>query len=205
LSPQLTKDKLSKYFPVESVDQVVALIEQHRISLKMSGRRTTKLGDFKPPSSGKPARITINGDMNVYSCLLIFLHELAHLLVWESYGRQASPHGKAWKQVFGHLIREFVGSGHFHRSLMDALMDYSHHVKATGLADEVVVKQLRMFDHEVYDHVFLEELPDQAYFVTKNGKMFRKENQIRTRYKCYCPENRRFYLFHPLAKVKMTN
>ncbi len=184
---------------------MVALIEQHRIFLKISRGRATKLGDFKPPSNGKPARITINGDMNVYSCLLIFLHELAHLYVWESYGRQASPHGKAWKQVFGNLIREFVGNGHFHRSLTDALMAYSQRVKATGLADETLVKQLSLFDYEVCGHVFLEELPDQAYFLAKNGRMFRKENQIRTRYKCYCPENRKFYLFHPLAKVKLTN
>lgn len=201
LSRQLIKDKLARHFPVESVDQVMKMVTQHRFQLTISRRRASKLGDFRPPFQGKPARITVNGDLNIYACLLIFLHEFSHLLVWESAGHQSNPHGKAWKQIFGHQLREFVSHGHFHPSLHEAISSYSYKVKAGGLADETLVRELRRFDDD-YDALFLEELPDRAHFINLRGHLFRKEARIRKRYKCFCLTNNRYYLFNPLARVK---
>lgn len=203
LNRQIIKEKLAKHFPVSSVDHVMHMVDQHRFHLTISRRRASKLGDFRPPYQGKPARITVNGDLNVYACLLIFLHELAHLLVWESAGHQPNPHGKAWKQIFGHLLRESVQQGYFHPSLHEAIITYSYNVKATGLADEVLFKELRRFDNENdHDELLLEELPERAHFTNLTGHVFRKETLMRKRYKCYCLTNKRYYLFSPLARVK---
>ena len=39
-----------------------------------------------------------------YQFLTTFVHELAHLIIWEKYGHRAAPHGKEWKQCFGALL-----------------------------------------------------------------------------------------------------
>lgn len=139
--------------------------------------------------------------MNVYSCLLIFLHELAHLIVWEQYGRSMKPHGQEWKQCFGALIRKFVNIGYFHPLLHKSLNDYSFKVKASGLADESLIHDLRVFDNDEQLHALLEEIPEKGHFSTRNGRMYRKEERLRKRYKCLCLDNNRLYLFHPMARV----
>lgn len=194
---------MSRYFPVTSVDEIIRLASVHGFHLKISRGRASKLGDFRPSAKGRPHVITLNGDLNVHAGLLIFLHELAHLLVWEASGSRKSPHGTEWKQAFGGLIREFVAMGHFHRSLTDSLIAYSYKVKATGLGNEALMREMRMFDDEPHDHFLLEEIPMQSHFITRSGRMFRKEGQLRTRYKCFCFDNKRIYLFHPLARVKV--
>lgn len=198
-------ETLSRFFPVESVDYIMDLCRRDSFRLKICRGRISKLGDFRPSVSGKPHVITLNGDLNVYACLLIFLHELAHLYVWKLHGRSKKPHGLEWKTTFGQLIREFIDKGYFHPSLSSSLTAYSHKVKATGMADKQLLRELMVFDGEHQQHSLLEEIPDKGYFLTRSGKMFRKGERLRTRYKCLCLDTRKSYLFHPLARVVLAN
>ena len=49
---------------------------------------------------------------------------------------------------------------------------------------------------------FLDELVFDSIFSIRNGNMFRKGEKIKTRYKCYCLNNKRWYLISPAMKVK---
>ena len=198
------KENLARFVPVQAVEEVARLIESHRIQMKIRRGRLSKLGDFRPASMGRPHQVSINGNLNIYAFLMVFLHELAHLLVWEQYGKSVNPHGKPWKDSFGRLLREFVSKGFFHPSLAEAMIEYSFRVKAAGMGSPELQRQLRMFDPEPdqqSDHVFLEEVPYRSLFMAANGRVFRKEDQLRKRYRCLCLRNKRTYLFHPMAKV----
>lgn len=198
------KETLARFVPVEALEEVVRIIVQHRIQLKVRRARLSKLGDFRPSRNGSPHQITVNGTLNVYAFLLVFLHEYAHLLVWEKHGRAVAPHGKVWKDTFGFLLREALEKGLFHANLRDAIYDYSYHVKASGVATPELQRQLRLFDREAalaQDKVFLEDMPANSLFVASNGRLFRKEDKLRKRYRCLCLQNKRAYLFHPMAEV----
>lgn len=192
---------LSRFFPVESVDKVRELVEIHRFQLKFRRGRASKLGDFRPAANGKPPQITINADLNIYACLLVFLHELAHLVTWREPAQKQPPHSKIWKEAFGILIRQFVGAGYFHPALKDTLLQYSYNVKATGIGNEILTKELSFFNKHDDNSVLLADLPVHSHFATKSGRLFRKADQIRKRFRCTCLDNQKTYLFHPMARV----
>ncbi len=196
-------ETLARFIPVVAAEQVAGLIASHRMHLNISRARRSKLGDFRPAPKGALHRISVNANLNVYAFLLVFLHELAHLLVWEEHKNKVAPHGDQWKDQFGRLIREHVALGHFHPALQQQLLEMSWKPKAAGLGHEGLTRTMALFDKEPQkaQGVFLEELPAQSVFQASNGRVFRKEERLRKRYRCLCLETNRRYLFHPMAKV----
>lgn len=196
-------ETLARFIPVAAAEHVASLISSKHIQLKISNGRLSKLGDFRPAHKGSSHRISVNGTLNVYAFLLVFLHEYAHLQIWEMFANKVSPHGKEWKEQFGVLIREYVDLGFFHPALDEALVEFSCNTKASGLGDAQLTRALGLFDKDIADfgQIFLEELPGQSLFMASNGRSFRKEERLRKRYRCLCLENNRRYLFHPMAKV----
>mgnify|MGYP007057166006 CR=1 FL=1 len=208
-----SKDILSKHVPVEAVEHVVREVERYGIQLRITRGRASKLGDFKPAVNGGSHRISVNGDLNIYAFLLVFAHELAHLMVHEAHRKtgpgangpvRIQPHGKEWKRQYGELIRSYVGQGFFHPLLHDSLFRYAGKVRASGIAGEEVVRELRLFDGDPGEAapILLEEIPENSYFYSATGRLFQKGARLRKRYKCLCMRTKRAYLFHPMAKVR---
>ena len=50
-------------------------------------------------------------------------------------------------------------------------------------------------------HYPLEDLADGSVFITSNGKRYKKIEKIRKRYKCLRLDDKRLYLFSPVALV----
>jgi SprT protein len=97
--------------------------------------------------------------------------------------------------------------GLFSSSLKDEMIEYSFKIKAAGLASPELQRQLRMFDKEPAvenEKVFLEDIPENGLFFAANGRVFRKEDKLRKRYRCLCMRNKRTYLFNPMAEVTPT-
>ena len=94
---------LKKYVPLEYVDLVTDLLLKYRVVFKIVKPRKTKLGDFRAGVKNEKHQITVNGDLNKYSFLITTLHEFAHLITYDEYGRNAAPHGKEWKDNFTQL------------------------------------------------------------------------------------------------------
>ena len=95
-----------KYIPEEAIPLVEYLIIEHKINLKIVSERQTKHGDFRRLPNGH-MQITVNNNLNPYQFLLTLIHEIAHHVTYQKFGR-VQPHGKEWKTVFQHLMLPFL-------------------------------------------------------------------------------------------------
>ena len=196
------KEILSQYLPEDAVDSALNLIIEKRVHLKISRSRRTKLGDYRPPVRHPNHRISINYDLNPYAFLITFIHEYAHLLVFEQYGTKALPHGKEWKAEYRKLMVEFFRLDVFPPELQTLLEDSIRNAKASTFSELELTRLLKKYDKPgVNGHTHLEDLPADTVFVIQNGKRFVKGEKLRKRYKCRNLQNNRFYLFHPLTPV----
>jgi hypothetical protein len=196
------KEILMRYFPAQTIDQVAGYVTKYAVQLKFTTERTTKLGDYRPPGKKSSThRITVNGNLNPWFLYLVFLHEFAHLLVWNKYRNRINPHGLQWKQEFSAILKQLLFQNILPDDLVKPISDFSNNVKATFASDQVLWKALKNYDVKNGSEVFIEDIPENSYFVAGNGKIFKKEEKIRTRYRCLCMNNKRKYLFHPMATI----
>ncbi|MEJ2593540.1 MAG: SprT-like domain-containing protein [bacterium] len=195
-------ETLSRFFPVGAVEQVYDWIKNHRVHFRITRSRNTKLGDYRPPSrNGGSHRITVNHDLNAYAFLITFVHEMAHLKIHEQYGRSVRPHGQEWKQAYRSLMLPLLDRGIFPKDLQSALRRSLNNAKASSTGDLALSRVLARYD-KPSDHLHLEDLGQNQVFMTTNGRRFRKGERIRTRIKCLNLDNKRYYLFHPLTRIK---
>ncbi len=196
------KEIIIKYLPAQTVEQVIELITKYNIQLRITAGRNTKLGDYRPPGiKSKTHRISVNGNLNPWFLYLVFLNELAHLLIWNKYKNRVNPHGPQWKQEFSSLLSRLVFSDTLPSDLVVPVKKFSENIKATFASDPGLWKALKSYDKHSHDELFVEDVPLNSYFVAANGKIFKKEEKIRTRYRCLCMNNKRRYLFHPMASI----
>jgi SprT protein len=200
----MDKDKqvLGKYLPEQAVGLVYQSLQEKKVQLRISRKRNSKLGDFRASSNGHPHRISLNHDLNPYSFLIVFVHELAHLYVYEQYGNKVLPHGKEWKQAFRQLMEPYFALQLFPKDVHHALSFYLKNAKAANGTDLELTRVLSQFDEKKHDGIELETLPLGTRFVIPNGRIFVKMQKLRKRYKCQCVQSNRYYLFNPLAIVK---
>ena len=98
------KIALSKYVPEAALQYCVDWIIDYRIVIRITKSRSSKFGDYAPPSNGRGHRISINHDLNKYSFLLTFTHEVAHLLTWKRFKNRVDAHGTEWRYEFKTLL-----------------------------------------------------------------------------------------------------
>ena len=194
---------LKRYFPEASVAMVGAVFEQRRFKLHFKRPRASKLGDFRPPRAKNGlCAITLNLDLNPYQMLVTYVHEVAHYDVYQQYGsRMVQPHGTEWQNRFASLLLPFMTEAIFPKDLLEALQKHLQHIKASSTADQNLQRVMRRYDKHTENIVTVESLPTGARFVLKNGLVFQKGEKQRTRYKCYCESNGRWYFVSALAEV----
>lgn len=194
---------LKRYFPEASVAMVGAVFEQRRFKLHFKRPRASRLGDFRPPRAKNGlCAITLNLDLNPYQMLVTYVHEVAHYDVYQQYGsRMVQPHGTEWQNRFASLLLPFMTEAIFPKDLLEALQKHLQHIKASSTADQNLQRVMRRYDKHTENIVTVESLPTGARFVLKNGLVFQKGEKQRTRYKCYCESNGRWYFVSALAEV----
>jgi SprT protein len=193
------KEVLGKYLPDKSVFRVFEWIVEYKIQFRISRSRTSKLGDYRAPFQGKGHRISVNHDLNPYDFLITFVHEMAHLLIWEKYKNKVNPHGEEWKIAFRELMGPFLDGTIFPLEIENALKKHLQNAKASSGTDTGLSRILKQFDNK--PDVVLEQLPVDAVFAIENGKVFKKGEKLRTRYRCLCLNNNRMYYVNAMAKV----
>jgi hypothetical protein len=202
-----TKETLKRYIPEVAVDDVYYWLENKKIHLKITRKRTTKLGDYRPPIGYPTHRISINHDLNPFAFLITFLHELAHLLVYEKHGRVKMPHGIEWKREYKNLLVHFINKGSFPDDISKALSKNIEKSKASSSADLELTRVLKKYDNNGNDNsdnaaiIFLEEIEEGEKFIYGRNRLFLKMEKRRTRYRCKELSTGRIFLFHPLAEV----
>ena len=195
---------LRHYFPEAAVTMVGALYEQRCFKLRFKRPRSSKLGDFRPPRTQKDiCSITLNLDLNPYQMLITYIHEVAHYDVYQQYGsKKIQPHGQEWQTSFTSLLLPFMTNIIFPQDILTQLQHHLQHIKASSTADVKLQRVLKLYDKPSESVCTLESLPLRARFSLKNGLVFQKGEKQRTRYKCYCASNDRWYFVAALAEVK---
>ena len=197
---------LKQYFPQSAVPRVAALYEQRCFKLHFKRPRNSKLGDFRPPrTKNEICSITLNLDLNPYQMLITYVHEVAHYDVYQQYGsKHISPHGTEWQISFSQLLQPFLTETIFPKDALSALQKHLLHIKASSTADLKLQRVLRKYNKHIdTDNTTVESLPENAHFMMKNGLIFQKGDKQRTRYKCYCESNGRWYYVAALAEVQV--
>ena len=196
---------LKRFFPEAAVAMVGEIYSQRRFKLHFKHPRSSKLGDFRPPRAKNGiCTITLNLDLNPYQMLITYVHEVAHYDVYQRYGsRFVQPHGTEWQNQFTALLLPFMTEAVFPKDILAALQKHLHHIKASSTADQNLQRVLHKYDKNHETVTTVESLPDGARFVLKKGLVFQKGEKQRTRYKCYCESNGRWYFVAALAEVQL--
>ena len=180
---------------------IVKWIDYFQCEFKISRTRNTKLGDYRHPYGDKGHRISVNFNLNEYSFLVTTVHEFAHLLTWNEHKNKVKPHGLEWKNNFKKMMSPIFGLQVFPTDVHQAINQYMRNPAASSCGDLHLARTLKAYDVVKDDVLHLEQLPKDAVFKIKDGRKFAKGEQLRKRYRCVCLDDKRLFLFNPLAEV----
>lgn len=195
------KNILSQYLPEASVDYCFGLIKVNNVHLKIVNERQTRHGDYRKHPSGQH-QITVNNSLNKYRFLMTFVHEIAHLVAFEKYGRNIMPHGQEWKYVFQQLMVPLIRPEIFPNQLLPLLARHFRNPKASSDTDTTLSLALKQFDPPS-DKNYIFEVPYGSVFRIKNGRVFKKIALRTKRYECIELDSGKVYLFNPNAEVEV--
>ncbi len=195
------KEILARYIPERAVEPAFELIVKCNVHLKIVNERVTRHGDYRKMSDGRH-QITVNASLNQYRFLITLIHEIAHLVTFEKYGRYIKPHGIEWKRTFQQLMLPYINPDVFPIKLVPLIARHFKNPKASSDTDEKLSLALKQFDPE-NDKNYIFEIPLGSKFRLYNGKIFQKGNKRVKRYECVELNTGRVYLFNPNAEVEL--
>jgi len=190
-------EHLISYLPTHADLYVKKWLENHYITLKITKRRETKLGDYRKLIENNRHQITVNGDLNPYAFFFVFTHEVAHLKTFVQFdSRKINPHGKEWKTIFGHLLLESLHI--YPQELQPYILHHAKHPKASLGADINISKYI--IDDKNPAQTYLEDLEDGTIF-SIGKRVFKKESKRKLRYLCLELKTKKKYLINATATV----
>lgn len=194
-------DILEKYLPTHAVSSALLLIKENNVHLKIVNERRTRHGDYRRMPNGSQ-QITVNANLNNYRFLITLVHEIAHLVAFETYGRAIKPHGVEWKLTFRSLMLPFIRPEIFPHDLLPIIASHFRNPKASSDTDARLSVALKSFDRDT-DKNYIFELPFGAIFRIYNGKTFKRLDKRVKRYECIELDSGKLYLFQPNAEVEL--
>jgi SprT protein len=196
---------LEKYLPPDAAPLIGRWIDYFKCEFKISRNRNSKFGDYRSPYAGKGHRISVNYDLNPYAFLVTTVHEFAHLHTWNEHKQKAKPHGTEWKNNFKKMMQPFFEKDIFPQDVKHAITSYLNNPAASSCSDLNLYRSLRKYDPPKASeaHLTVEKIPMKALFKIKDGRVFRKEEKLRKRFKCVEVASKKVYLFSPVAEVEL--
>src|SRR5690606_23726281 len=147
--------------------------------------------------------ITVNASLNKYRFLITLIHEIAHLVAFEKFGRNIKPHGNEWKYTFQQLMVPFIRPEIFPNQILPLLARHFRNPKASSDTDATLSIALKEYDVKETDKSYIFEIPIGAKFRIHNGRVFKKIALRVKRYECIELQSGRVYLFQPNAEVEL--
>lgn len=196
-------ETLARYIPEHAVKPVFELIVANQVHLKIVNERQTRHGDYRRGHSGKH-EITVNASLNKYRFLITLIHEIAHLVAFEKFGRNIKPHGEEWKFTFQRLMIPFIRPEIFPGQLLPLLARHFKNPSASSDTDTTLSLALKQYDAQ-NDKNYIFEIPYGSVFRIKNGKIFKKLAVRTKRFECIEISSGKTYLFNPNAEVELIN
>ncbi|OAQ38986.1 hypothetical protein A5893_11765 [Pedobacter psychrophilus] len=196
---------LSKYIHIEAAQLIAKWIDFYHCDFKISKTRNTKFGDYRPPQNGNGHKISVNHNLNQYSFLVTTVHEFAHLVTWKEFTNKAKPHGLEWKTNFKKMMQPFFEFEVFPMDIKRAIVTYLENPAASSCSDLNLFRVLSSYDKKDPNLIHVDKIIENQQFVMKNGRVFKKLNRIRKRFRCVEVKTGLIYLFSPIAEVYLYN
>jgi SprT protein len=193
--------ELQSYLPQGSFEEVLFYLQHYHVHLTISRQRQSILGDYRHALSDKNHRISVNGNLNKYAFLITLLHELAHLFTYEKFGHRVMAHGQEWKNEFSKILAKFLLQKVFPPDIEKALLHTLQNPAASSCGDEKLLRVLHHYDKKKEGIHLVEQLPQGSLFSIKGGRVFKKGEKIRKRFKCIEVKTGKFYLFSAVYEV----
>jgi SprT protein len=194
---------LEQYLPPNTFEPAAEYLQQYKVHLTITRERKSILGDYRNAIHNRNHRISVNGNLNKFSFLITLLHELAHLLTFDKYGHRVQSHGKEWKAIFSGLLAQFIKSKVFPADIEKELIASISNPAASSCAEDGLMRILRNYDPKAEGDMLVEEIPAHGLFKLKDGRVFKKGEKLRKRYRCEEVGTKKVYLFSPVYEVKL--
>jgi predicted SprT family Zn-dependent metalloprotease len=186
-------------YPEWVVRYCVRLKRHYPFEFVQENSRFSKLGDFTYRTRTQPYVITLNKDLNKDQFLITLVHEIAHRVTAEKFGRRVQPHGNEWKRQFQRLMRPLLKNEVFRPSVLKPLEKHLENPKSTTFADPILIKALNSRMQK--GHFFLSDIGIGRAF-SFNGRYFKKLRTQRTNVLCREIGTRSNYLVPATAIVQ---
>jgi len=197
------KEILKNYMPEAAAPVIAKWIDYFQCEFKVSRNRGTKFGDYRSPFGGKGHRISVNFNLNIYAFLVTTVHEFAHLYTFNQHQHKAKPHGAEWKSNFKRMMKPFFEMEIFPADMAQVIRNYLDNPAASSCSDLTLFRALKKYDVKEASVISVEKIPANGLFKWKDGRVFRREERLRKRYRCVEVNTNRVYLFNPVAEVEL--
>ncbi|MBV6644212.1 MAG: SprT-like domain-containing protein [Cyclobacteriaceae bacterium] len=189
-----------KFVPSASIEYCLSVYNHFGFEFKIKRGRQTKLGDFRHDSKTGKSTISINNDLNPYSFLITYLHEVAHLVTFNEHKWKVQPHGVEWKANFKRVLQPVLNTDTFPAPVLNALHAHLKNPKASSCSDPTLYSILKQYD-QPSDNILLKNLNVGDSFEF-NSRKFKKLEKKRTRSVCLEMSTGRRYLISEIAAVE---
>lgn len=100
-------------------------------------------------------------------------------------------------------MQPFFEKDIFPQDIKQAITNYLNNPAASSCSDLSLYRSLRSYDTPKESVITVERLAANVLFKLKDGRVFRKGEKLRKRYKCVEVHSKRVYLFSPVAEVEV--
>jgi len=191
---------LSSFLTSETIKKINSWEEEFNVKVIVCSPSKSRLGVFIPKRHGSHL-LKINNNLNKYAFLITLIHEIAHAVIWEKYGRRVNPHGEEWKDQYKKMMLPFLNPEFFPEDVLRLLSNHMINPKATTVRDLELYMILKKYDKN--RSTLISEINDGDEFSIDNGKRFVRIEKLRKNYKCKEISTGKLYRFSPLAEVKL--
>lgn len=196
--------QMQLYMPEQACALVYNWIEAYPVFIRITKPRRTKLGDYRPKGKNGMPTITVNGNLNPYSFLITFTHEIAHHHDYCQRKTLKNPHGATWKKVYSNLLEELLIERCFPIDLEPKVRNHISNPKAASCSDSLLLAKLNEFnDEQALRLMDLEE--GSSFRIVSNHRVFRKGQLKRTRFRCQEISSSRYFMVHGQCEVELIN
>ncbi len=193
-----SKEVFQQFVPPNAVSYCNKLYEKLGFEFKIKKARQTKLGDYRYDHEIDRHIISVNNNLNTYSFLVTFLHEVAHLVAFKKHGNRIMPHGVEWKKCFKEVAQPMLTPDVFDERVLVALNKYFSNPKASSCSDPTLYNILRKFDSAPSLQLKDIQVGEDFRF---NKRIFRKLEKKRTRSVCLEIKTGRKYAIAEIAEI----
>lgn len=185
------------------MEWVYNYLNHYKVHFHVTRERRTKYGDYRWPQPNHAFHeMSVNGDLNPYLFLWVFLHEAAHLETHLKYS-SVQPHGHEWQAEYARLLAERLGD--FPEEARPLVSRYVSRIPLSRQLGSRVEEALHRYDAgaQAEPPVHLDDLPAGTRFMLKRGgeRLFVSLERRRTRWLCRDVATGRMYTVAGRAEV----